>query len=339
MKHPLLIQIRRQLAHIPVDAPAEWNSVSEALQQLLGNPVVAGLYSFSWNGERAAPALAAISQVSRSRAFAHVDWILNERKLTFDPLNVARADRNRVATAEDLLREGRAPANLRSQLEVVGQKLRGVRTPEQIRVLISDGNTLLAWVGAIGQDPAGFGKTQRLLLRALVPDLRKRLLFEQRIENALLRSATLEATLEALVEPVFVVSASGRPVIMNTGARGLWGESRGAVAAEIHDALKGDGRNFRVSAVVGNGIAAHWLLVRNVGTASVARQSHAQRSWGLTSRESAVLGLVAEGKTNASIARDLSCAERTVELHVTRLLNKARVANRASLVARFWSGK
>lgn len=340
MGESVLIELRRELSRIPVDVPTDWAAISELLQHLLGGPIITGVYGISWDGQRAAPVLAGVATLSRARAFAHVDWILGEGKLTYDPLNVAPDDQNRVTTAEELLREGRGPKDLRAQLERVGQRLKGFKTPDQLRVLISEGKTLLAWVGAMSEDPDGFGSTDRARLQSLVPDFRKRLLFEQRVWNEPLRAATLEATLEALAEPVFVVSASGRPIIMNTGARALWSANRQETAEDINDALKGDKRKFRVSAVVGNGIAAHWLLVRNaVGTASVARQHHAVKAWGLTAREGEVLSRVAEGRTNAAIARDLSCAERTIELHVTHLLKKAHVSNRASLVARFWTGK
>lgn len=306
----------------------------------MGSAPIAGVYGINWDGQRATPGLVGISRVPITRAVAHVEWLLGERKLTYDPLNVARADQNKVQTADDLIRSGRVSSSLRDELARVGQRLSTVRTPEQIRVLVSEGNTMLAWVGAMTDDPSGFGQKERSLLRSLIPDFRRRLLFAQRVANEPLRAATLQATLEALTEPVFVVAQSGRPVIMNTGARALWSAHRHETSQDISDALQGDTRKFRVSSVVGKGIPAHALLVRHaVGTASIARQHHAVKSWGLTAREGEVLSLVAQGRTNAAIARDLACAERTVELHVTHLLKKARVLNRASLVAQFWSGK
>ncbi len=42
----------------------------------------------------------------------------------------------------------------------------------------------------------------------------------------------------------------------------------------------------------------------------------------LTPREREVLGLMAEGKTNAGIARQLWLAEKTVETHVSSILGK-----------------
>ncbi|MSP60111.1 MAG: response regulator transcription factor [Myxococcales bacterium] len=59
--------------------------------------------------------------------------------------------------------------------------------------------------------------------------------------------------------------------------------------------------------------------------------------WRLTRRQIAVLDLVVRGFANQAIAQALGCAENTVEAHVTALLAKAAVQNRAALVARFYT--
>jgi len=51
---------------------------------------------------------------------------------------------------------------------------------------------------------------------------------------------------------------------------------------------------------------------------------------GLTSREVEVLGLVATGKTNAQIARELFVSPRTVETHLTSIYHKLGVRSRAT---------
>jgi DNA-binding NarL/FixJ family response regulator len=66
------------------------------------------------------------------------------------------------------------------------------------------------------------------------------------------------------------------------------------------------------------------------------RMVRAQARWGLTSRETDILGLVCTGQTNKEIALTLGRAESTVELHVTRVMRKAGLTNRASLVAHFY---
>ncbi len=65
--------------------------------------------------------------------------------------------------------------------------------------------------------------------------------------------------------------------------------------------------------------------------------SRAVREWGLTRRQLDVVRLMAQGEANKAIAGKLGCAERTVEVHVTAVLRKARVASRAELIARFWT--
>jgi DNA-binding CsgD family transcriptional regulator len=57
------------------------------------------------------------------------------------------------------------------------------------------------------------------------------------------------------------------------------------------------------------------------------------RARGVTSREMDVLLLVRQGLPNAEIAEQLFMSRRTVETHVSRLLQKVGVANRGRLAA------
>lgn len=56
----------------------------------------------------------------------------------------------------------------------------------------------------------------------------------------------------------------------------------------------------------------------------------------LTPRQGEVLERVAQGLTNKEIAHQLGTAENTIELHVTRILRKARASSRAQLLAKLW---
>jgi DNA-binding NarL/FixJ family response regulator len=53
--------------------------------------------------------------------------------------------------------------------------------------------------------------------------------------------------------------------------------------------------------------------------------------YNLSKRELEVLKLIAEGRTNDEIARNLSLAKRTVDTHRQRLLNKVQARNTADL--------
>ena len=60
----------------------------------------------------------------------------------------------------------------------------------------------------------------------------------------------------------------------------------------------------------------------------VAGRSEAEKEARLTRRESEILRLVAEGKPNQGIARDLWITEQTVKYHVSNIYRKLGVANR-----------
>jgi DNA-binding NarL/FixJ family response regulator len=54
---------------------------------------------------------------------------------------------------------------------------------------------------------------------------------------------------------------------------------------------------------------------------------------GLTRAQARVLALLATGTSNRAIAAQLGISERTVEVHVTALLNELDADNRAGLIA------
>ena len=61
------------------------------------------------------------------------------------------------------------------------------------------------------------------------------------------------------------------------------------------------------------------------------------RARGITAREAEVLGLVAEGLTNAQVAERLFLSPRTVDTHVANLL--AKTGARARTQLRVWAGE
>ena len=55
--------------------------------------------------------------------------------------------------------------------------------------------------------------------------------------------------------------------------------------------------------------------------------------WGLTPRQREVLALLVEGRSNLGIAAELGIREATVEVHVSAVLRRAGVGQRAAVVA------
>jgi DNA-binding NarL/FixJ family response regulator len=110
---------------------------------------------------------------------------------------------------------------------------------------------------------------------------------------------------------------------MAAGARGY--VLKGASAAEITAALRTVASG---GAVFGAGVAGR-LLAR-----TPARPTAPARPDDLTAREREVLDLLAEGASNRQIARSLGLSLKTVQNHVSRILDKLQAADRTQAVLR-----
>jgi DNA-binding NarL/FixJ family response regulator len=138
--------------------------------------------------------------------------------------------------------------------------------------------------------------------------------------DRLLAAAVTELTagLDLRDDSVFAALAAG--------ARGY--VLKGASAAEITAALRTVAAG---GAVFGAGIASR-LLARTPappsGPASLSRQHD------LTARECEVLDLLAEGASNRQIARSLGLSLKTVQNHVSRILDKLQAADRTQAALR-----
>jgi DNA-binding NarL/FixJ family response regulator len=110
---------------------------------------------------------------------------------------------------------------------------------------------------------------------------------------------------------------------LRAGARGyvLKGSTSDQIAAAIRTVATG-------GAVFGPGVAARVLALGSSRKVS--------RPDGLTDREQEVLALLAEGMSNAKIARTLGLSHKTVQNYVSRILEKLQLADRtqAALHAR-----
>src|SRR5215208_830033 len=112
---------------------------------------------------------------------------------------------------------------------------------------------------------------------------------------------------------------------MRAGARGYLLKDSGGegVVHAIRAVASGE-------AVFGPGVAE-----RMIGFFSAPRSAAPQRAFPeLTEREEEVLSLVAQGKSNREIARQLFVSLKTVRNHVSNILLKLQVADRAQAVIR-----
>lgn len=183
----------------------------------------------------------------------------------------------------------------------------GLLEHDVMRVLVCEGDELLAWVCVARKVP--FAADERALLAELIEPLRRRLVLEDRLTQVLLPTMPLEQALAA-AEPA---PSSPGPRAQSTVPGSKVEES--GVFARMEDG--GDG----------NGVTSR----RKV------QLDRADQVWKLTPRQRQVLELVVTGMSNKEIAKTLDCAIRTAELHVTLLLQKASCDSRTELMSRFFS--
>jgi DNA-binding NarL/FixJ family response regulator len=110
---------------------------------------------------------------------------------------------------------------------------------------------------------------------------------------------------------------------LQAGARGyvLKGASGEQIASAVRAVADG-------GAYFGSGVAAHVLgMTSRLSPAGDAPD-------GLTGRERDVLALLAEGSSNAQIARALGLSLKTVQNYVSRILDKLQVADRTQAALR-----
>ncbi|QUQ62574.1 LuxR C-terminal-related transcriptional regulator [Kutzneria sp. CA-103260] len=111
---------------------------------------------------------------------------------------------------------------------------------------------------------------------------------------------------------------------IHAGARGYLLKS--AQAAEIVRAVRGVAAG---EAIFGEGVAQR---VTQLLTAPAQRAEEAFPE--LTRRERQVLDLIADGRSNSAIARQLQLAPKTVSNHISAIFTKLRAADRAEAIAR-----
>lgn len=79
-------------------------------------------------------------------------------------------------------------------------------------------------------------------------------------------------------------------------------------------------------------IADDWAALAGRGTSLGTRVAVSVEDLGLTERQRQVLALMAQGKSNKLICRELGLAEATVKIHVTAVLRALKVTSRTQAV-------
>ena len=251
----------------------------------------------------------------------------------YDAVRPERAQRNVVLEAISRIPVGEYERS-RMYREVL-QPL-GVEAHRQPRVLLCDGPSLLGWFGAFHDGPVD---ARRLaVLRRLVSPMRRRLALERRLAAGPLVAAALGAALEELGVPAYLLDGQARIRRCNAAGRTLLDQRPADVAASVRGAVERRPAPlaFRVTAIHEPGLPRQWLATlrpQSVDARMEAGVAAAATRWRLTRRQTEVLGHVVAGRPNASIAATLGVSQRAVELHVTAILDRAGVENRAALVA------
>ena len=137
----------------------------------------------------------------------------------------------------------------------------------------------------------------------------------------------LVAALDQIASPAFIARDDGAIRYANVRGHALRRESR-TFEDELRAALPMGSRVFRVTRL--DARAPRWFLV--VGEPPPRGLSTLERL-ALTPRQQEVLALLVDGATNRTIAELLGISERTVEVHLTTIYQRAGVENRASLVS------
>ena len=319
--------IRAELERLPVDGTPALSVVTGPIGELLGAELSLS-YGLEWRDgalrcsflHGAVPRRVA-RDITESLRESHRGWS------RYDPFHPDRAQRNRVCSF--------APAIYPALGQYSLLRRHQLHEQHQTRALICDGPVLLAWVGAMHQDPTT--PRQRQLLAALIPALRQRLRLERRLERGGLVAAALEAALEQLGAAAYLLGPGGAVVHVNAAGRQQLASAPQALAARLQAAARGDDPRFEVHALDGRAPRGVLLVERAPPGASEAVARAAAVRWSLTPRQAQVLELLIEGHTNARIAAELGIAPGTVELHVSAILARAGCDNRASLAAAAWS--
>jgi DNA-binding CsgD family transcriptional regulator len=249
----------------------------------------------------------------------------------YNPLRPDPFDRNRVRLRHEIEAhfkgEPRLPKLLFARF--------GLSRDDGARVVVCDGASMVGYV-ALFQKSA-FEARQLDATRRLIPALRRRLVLERTLSAAPTSRAIMLAALEAIAAPAWVVGAWGVIEHANAAGQGAMQRDRARTLERLTAVTRGIAVvGLEATPVRGRGERDAFLVIERLAfeaSGPAARVEARAAKMELSARLAEVYGLVVRGLSNQSIAAELAISQRTVEQHVTAILERAGVESRAALIS------
>lgn len=247
----------------------------------------------------------------------------------YNPIRPAPCDRNRLRDAAELL----AKTDEKPPVWEIYRRF-GFEHLRQVRVVLTEGASMVGYVSVFQASP--FADDQSRALRALIAPMRRRLALDRRLADAPRSRAALEAALDAIGSPAWIVRRDGLVRHANAAAIRLGDGDRRGRREWLREVLRAPVDGVQVTPIRGAGEPDDCLVVAR--TDAVVRDASARLAataarWGLTARLTRVLELLSRGASNRAIAAELAISESTVEQHVAAIFDRAGVGSRAAVVA------
>jgi DNA-binding CsgD family transcriptional regulator len=145
------------------------------------------------------------------------------------------------------------------------------------------------------------------------------------------------ATVEVMQHPSAVFTAQGHPLFQNSAATRVLASRPELLRIGFSPSGELWAEGATVVRLTLNEPETHYLISwPNLPVDVPSLIPPLTREWSLTRRQTEVLTCLVRGDCNKLIATALNCAVRTVELHVSSVLEKSGTASRAELISKAW---
>jgi len=156
--------------------------------------------------------------------------------------------------------------------------------------------------------------------------------------HSTLPAAVLSALLDVVDGVALVICCDGHVVAANEAGVDLARQLGGTGLLRLaHDVLVGVDTRYRVVPLETSERPHYLMAPAPRATIGVHRLRVKARAWSLTKRQAQTLECLVGGMCNKEIAAVLSCALRTVEVHVSAVLRASGASSRTEAVALFWA--